>query len=478
MLKIFNVEKGFLWASILLFFACLVCSFIFDNFFILAVPFALVGLVLLLQDVRLSFYLMLFFIPFSFNIGDALDFPDEIFQLILTLFFIFFLFQNRSKIEFRKIALHPLVLIVLLSTIWLAITICFSTNPLLSSKYLLKKIWYLTPFLLFPIFFFQQKKTIIFAYQLIAFPLFLLTILITYRYSLLGFRFEDVQTPVEPFFQNHVIYGSMLSCMIPLAVAALFLSRKLSVQWIIALLTIISLLVATYFAYSRAAWVAVIFAAGIFISIRLKIVHFSIIGFFVLVFAGVIWLSANNRYLTYKPKMDKTIMHESLEDHIMATIQGTDISSAERYYRWIAALRMSQDYPVFGVGPNNWYENYKQYTIASFRTWVSRNPEKSTSHNYFLFMIAEQGYPAMILYAILIFAIFFYSQKIYHKLHDRFDKIVVISVASMIGALFINNFFSELLETDKIGSLFYFGISILVVMGFKANKISIIKSNE
>jgi hypothetical protein len=55
---------------------------------------------------------------------------------------------------------------------------------------------------------------------------------------------------------------------------------------------------------------------------------------------------------------------------------------------------------------------------------------------------------------------------------------VVISVASMIGALFINNFFSELLETDKIGSLFYFGISILVVMGFKANKISIIKSNE
>ena len=160
MLKIFNLEKGFIWASVFLFFACLVGSFIFDNFFILAVPFALVGLVLLLQDVRLSFYLMLFFIPFSFNIGDVLDFPDEIFQLILTLFFIFFLFQNRTKIEFRKIALHPLILIILLSTIWLAITVCFSTNPLLSSKYLVKKIWYLTPFLLFPIFFFQEKKTI------------------------------------------------------------------------------------------------------------------------------------------------------------------------------------------------------------------------------------------------------------------------------------------------------------------------------
>lgn len=477
MLSIANLEKNVLWTSILLFFACLISSFLFDNLFIMAIPFALVSLILLMQDVRLSFYLMLFFIPFSFNIGEMLDFPDEIFQLILTLFFIFFLFQNRGKLEIRKVALHPLIIIILISTIWLAITVCFSTNPLLSSKYLLKKIWYLTPFLFFPIIFFQEKKTIILSYQLVAFPLFLLTVLITYRYSLLGFRFEDVQTPVEPFFQNHVIYGSMISCMIPLSVAALFLSRKLSVQWIIALLTIVSLLIANYFAYSRAAWVAVIFAIGIYASIRLKIVQFSILGFFALVFAGVIWLSTNNTYLTYKPKMDKTIMHESLEDHIMATIQGTDISSAERYYRWIAALRMSQDYPVFGVGPNNWYDNYKHYTITSFRTWVSRNPEKSTSHNYFLFMIAEQGYPAMVLYAILIFAIFFYAQKIYHKLKERFDKIVVISVAAMLGALFINNFFSELLETDKIGSLFYFGISILVVMGFKANKISIIKTN-
>lgn len=63
------------------------------------------------------------------------------------------------------------------------------------------------------------------------------------------------------------------------------------------------------------------------------------------------------------------------EDHIMATTYGTDISSAERYYRWIAAIRMSEDHPYFKVGPNNFYDFYKPYTIT-FKTWVSRNPER------------------------------------------------------------------------------------------------------
>ncbi len=160
-------------------------------------------------------------------------------------------------------------------------------------------------------------------------------------------------------------------------------------------------------------------------------------------------------------------MHESLSDHIMATIQGTDISSAERYYRWIAAVRMSADYPLTGVGPNNFYDNYKHYTISAYKTWVSRNMERSTTHNYFLFMLVEQGYPALIMYALLILTIFYYGQKVYHRQTDRFNKIAVMATLCMIAALFVNNFFSELLETDKIGSLFLLGIAVIAAIDLK-----------
>jgi O-antigen ligase len=211
----------------------------------------------------------------------------------------------------------------------------------------------------------------------------------------------------------------------------------------------------------------VIFALGTWLFIRLKWMHQAMLIFFALVLSAVLWLSQNNTYLNYKPKFEKTIMHESLEDHIMATIQGTDISSAERYYRWIAAIRMSQDRPITGVGPNNFYDYYKSYTITSFRTWVSRNFERSTTHNYFLFMLVEQGYPAMILYAAMIWSIFFFGQRLYHRLSDKGEKIIVISVICMLASLFINNFFSELLETDKIGSLFLLGIAVLVIFDLK-----------
>jgi O-antigen ligase len=155
----------------------------------------------------------------------------------------------------------------------------------------------------------------------------------------------------------------------------------------------------------------------------------------------------------------------------MATIKGKDISSAERFYRWIAGIRMSRDYPLMGVGPNNFYDYYKPYGINEFHTWVSRNPERSTTHNYFLFMLVEQGYPALVLYASLIFAIFFYGQKLYHRLIGTEDRIIVMSVLCMIGALFINNFFSELIETDKIGSIFYLGIAVLIVYDLKSRSV-------
>jgi O-antigen ligase len=39
--------------------------------------------------------------------------------------------------------------------------------------------------------------------------------------------------------------------------------------------------------------------------------------------------------------------------------------------------------------------------VKSFRTYVSDNPEKSTTHNYFLLQLAEQGIPGFLLFAIL-----------------------------------------------------------------------------
>ena len=92
----------------------------------------------------------------------------------------------------------------------------------------------------------------------------------------------------------------------------------------------------------------------------------------------------------------------------------------------------------------------------------------STTHNYFLFMLVEQGWPAMILYAILVMVVLAHAQKIYYRFEDRFYKKLTLGMAMMFSAGFINNFFSELLETHKVGALFYLSIAILVILDKKS----------
>ncbi|HOZ51263.1 MAG TPA: O-antigen ligase family protein [Chitinophagaceae bacterium] len=441
---------------------------------LIVMPFAILSLLIFIRDIRLPFYLLLFSIPISINLQEwihfGLDFPDEPLMLVLTAVFVFFSLLNYKQIAFKTWIKHPLILLVILSFLWMIVAVIFSTDPALSSKYLVKRIWFLIPFLFFPILFFQEKENIVRGFKLMFIPLILIIVLVLYRYSALGFRFEDVHDPIQPFFQNHVMYGSMISCFVPLVVGALFLVRSLSAKWIILVVSIIIFLLGVYFSYSRAAWASVVFAFMVLVFVRFKVMHYAMLVFYAVVLMAVLWLSNNNQYLNYRPKFEKTIMHESIADHIMATLQGTDISSAERYYRWIASIRMSVDYPITGVGPNNFYENYKHYTIAAYKTWVSRNMERSTSHNYFLFMLTEQGYPALILYAILILAIFYYGQKLFHQQTNRFNRIVIMSSLCMIGALFVNNFFSELLETDKIGSLFLLGIAAIVAIDLNSKR--------
>lgn len=473
-------EKWLFVTGSLVFVMMMVLGFVMQQPIMMALPFLLLAMLVFMKDIRIPFYLLMFSIPFSMNLEErfhiGIDFPDEALMLILTAAFLFFGFLNYKKIEFISWLKNPVMIVVLLSFCWMAITVVFSTDPVLSSKYLVKRIWYLTPFLFFPIIFFAEQKSLKLAFTFMLVPLLAIILLILYRFSAVGFRFEEVHDPIQPFFLNHVMYGSMISSFVPLIAGAIYLCRRWSMAWIFLLGGLVVFLVGVYFSYSRAAWMAVVFAIFAMVAIRFRFMHYAMMLFYAIVLSAVLWMSHNNQYLNYRPKFEKTIMHTSLVDHIMATIQGTDISSAERYYRWIAAVRMSVDRPITGVGPNNFYENYKHYTISAYRTWVSRNLERSTTHNYFLFMLVEQGYPALILYALLILIIFYYGQKVYHRQTDRFNKVVVMSVLCMIAAVFINNFFSELLETDKIGSLFLLAIATLIAIDLKTRKKPIVET--
>ncbi|MEO7984463.1 MAG: O-antigen ligase family protein, partial [Bacteroidota bacterium] len=140
-----------------------------------------------------------------------------------------------------------------------------------------------------------------------------------------------------------------------------------------------------------------------------------------------------------------------------------DVSTEERFYRWIAGIRMIKDNWLTGYGPNTFYNNYKSYTIPAYKTWVSDNPEHSTVHNYFLLTAIEQGIPGLLFLFILLGAMIWYAQHLYQRVKDIFYKTVATVTAVVLSMIIVLNFLSDLVETDKIGSLFFLCLSLLIV---------------
>ncbi len=473
--------KLFIAGIALLFLLALTYALVSDNLPIAFLPIVLLLGLYFIPNIELPFHLLLLAIPLSFPLGKILpiemDFPDEALQLLITALMLFYFIKKRSiyTLSFLK---HPFTLLILISFFWTFICTLKSQDVGLSAKFLVKKIWFLLPFFFFAFGYFFRKKNMKIGFWAMFASLTAIIISVMYKAKGAGFSFTDVHDPIQPFFVNHVMYGSMISCFFFAILGAYWTGRKGSVYRNVLLFSLLFYLVAIYFSYSRGAWGAVLFGAGMILAVRMRLAKYVVPVFYTLILVFVLYMAHDNRYLQYRPRFEKTIMHEDLTDHLMATIQGTDISSAERYYRWIATIRMSQDYPIFGVGPNMFYDNYPAYSVSEFKTWVSRNLERSTTHNYFLFMLAEQGFVGMMLYAILIFVLFWRAQKIYSECNTRQDKQIVLAVIGMLGAVFINNFFSELLETDKVGSLFYIGVAVLVIFDLKNNNTKKLKESN
>lgn len=470
MLEAFISEKWAHRVNLAVLFLSVALVVFTSNYLLLAIPFGFLYLQVLLLNWKMAYWILLFCIPLSIDIqlmGGSLgtSLPDE---PIMWLFLLIFpMIWARSPAMFPKEHWwkNPLVFIVLMQYMWLIVTVIYSHDTFVSVKFLIAKTWFLVAFFLIPFFVFKEKKDFRNAFLIVLVPLVVTMFIIFARHASEGFHFRKIEKAIGLLYYNHVDYSTVLSMFLPLLFIAFSLTkgRSFVTRGTIIVLILIFLLT-IYLTYARAAIVAVVFAITLGIAIRIRLANLIMPVFYGVIIMLVVFMVNNNKYIDFRPNYEKTYMHTSFTEHMIATFKGEDMSSMERLYRWIAAARMSMDEPIKGYGPNTFYYYYKPYAVSSFKTYVSRNTEQSTTHNYFLYMLTEQGWPAMILYAMLIMVVIAQAQKIYYRFNDRFYKKVTLGVVMMFGAGFINNFFSELLETHKVGALFYLSIVLLVVL--------------
>lgn len=470
-----NIDRTSAWGAGL--FMALLVAFVAwtGNYYLLVLPFGLLFLALLFLNWKAAWWLFLFAMPLSqqiFLLNDTLStsLPDEPMMWCFLLTFLL-LFSARPSILPKWFWRSPLTLIIVAQFIWLIVAVVFSREPFFSIKFLMAKMWFLVAGFILPILIFQAKKDFIKGFFLLVLPILATMVVIVKIHRDLGFDFTLIGRAVGTIYYNRVDYATVISMAFPLVWMAYPLTKHWK-KWQRALLLITMpfFCIAIYFTFARGAMLATIFAIMIGVGIRLKLAKFFLPAFYGLIALVMVYMVHHNKYIDFRPDYSHTYSHFTFADHMVATFRGEDMSSMERLYRWIAAVRMSQDEPLTGFGPNSFYFFYKPYTVTSFQTYVSYNPEHSTTHNYFLFMLVEQGWPAMLLYASLLVVFFVIAERTYHRFKDRFYKHVTLGVAMMFAAGFINNFFSELIETHKVGIMFYLCIALLIVLDQKSRQ--------
>jgi O-antigen ligase len=467
-----NAGNKIIVAGAALLLLCIALFAYTSNFIFLAIPFVLTGLIWLFFDWKSFYWFFLFCIPLSAEVklgSFATTVPDEPMMWLFVPMLVLVILYNYKRVPdwFLK---HPLTLIIFLQFVWLTVAVIFSQNHFLSFKFLAAKIWFLSSYIILPVLIIRKKSDIIKAFLLFVIPALLHAVVAFVWHFFLDFDYWSSNEVVRPFYVNHVDHATVLSMLFPLMLVAYQLTKGKKWQRRLCLAALIFLIPAIYVTGARAAMLGVIFALIVAFAIRKKLVNFIMPAFFIFIASMVFYLSHDSNFVKYRPNMKYTYTQRTFGDLMIATFKGTDMSSMERFYRWIAASRMSKDHPIVGVGPNNFYDHYKAYASTIFKTWVWRNPEKSTTHNYFLLMLVEQGWPAMILYGVLVIMVLATAQRLYHKARDPFYKKVVMALIMMFAAGFINNFFSELLESHKIGALFFLAITLLIIVDHLVTK--------
>lgn len=436
-----------------------------DEYLLAAIPFGVLIFYAGWQNRNLVFLILLFTLPFSFEYQFSpslgTDIPDEALMLFVTGLFVAYWVYSPKAIT-QKILQHPLLLFLFISLGWIIISVLFSTDPVISLKYLLAKSWYVVAFVLAPLIIFKEKKFIRTAAITIAGSMLIVAVIALVRHYEYGFRFANINDAVYPFFRNHVNYSAMMVCIVPILLA-FYMGVKKRTERLLIISAIIIVLAALIFSYARGAWLALLVGGIAYWLIKKRLLFYAFIAAIIVLLASIFWLKNNDRYLNYSNDFKTTIFHKDFSEHIVATYKLKDVSTAERFYRWVAGVRMIKDNLLTGYGPNTFYDNYKGYAVPAFKTWVSDNKDRSTVHNYFLMLAIEQGIPGLLFFIVLLGGMLYYAQYLYHRVKDIFYKTTAITIGVIVTMIIVVNFLSDLIETDKIGSLFFLCIAILVV---------------
>jgi O-antigen ligase len=412
-------------------------------------------------------YIIAFTVPLSLPLSEfmpALDvnlsLPTE--PLLFGIMIIFFAKLFYEESFDRKILTHPISIIIYLQLIWMLVTSFTSTMPIVSFKFLVSRLWFLTTFYFLFIYLFRNPgkfRSIIWAYSA--------ALLIVIAYTLnrhAGYGFFDQEAAnfvVHPLYNDHTAYGAALAMIFCVFISFLFLKEYSIRIRLIALAVLVVLAFAIIFSYTRATWVSMAIGLAFALIMAFKI-KFKYIAVFIILLASVLALSWTSIVMELEKNRQDSSSDFAQQLQSISNIS-TDASNLERLNRWNSALRMFEEKPMFGWGPGTYMFQYAPFQMSYEKTIISTNAgDRGNAHSEYLGPMAESGFPAMILMLALVITTLYYAVKLYHRKLKKEIKILLLGCLIGLITYYIHGILNNFLDTDKLSILFW-GFTAFVV---------------
>lgn len=459
-----------LWLAALSFVAINAVFIAYEVYYLPIVPLVLLFVLVAFTRLDILLLAVVFFAPLSLQlsylvegIGLDLYLPTE--PLLALLLLVYFLrYLNGYRIDIR-ILRHPVTIAIYFNLAWMAITIITSSDPVVSIKFFISKLWFIVGFYLVASEIFKKKKNLS-KYLWMYIASFSLVILYTViRHSAYGLDNQMMaHSMMQPFYKDHTSYGATLAYLIPVLIALFVLVKKgnMNSRFLLSLLLLL-FIAATLFSYTRAAWVSLIGGLAVWTVIKLKI------RFEILALAGVVLIAL---FIVFQPMImlrledNSTKSSGDIAEHVQSISNiNNDQSNLERINRWSCALRMWKERPIFGFGPGTYQFEYGRFQRSYEKTEISTDfGIRGTAHSEYFGPLSESGILGMLSFLFVIITTIITGIRVHLKAKSR--SISILSLGILIGLVtyYIHGVLNNFLDTDKASALFWGFTAMLVAM--------------
>lgn len=437
-----------------------------ENFFFMAVPLVILIAMLFLFSMDKVMLGVAFLTPLAVNLPDSelgvnVSIPTE-----PLLFGLLILFTVRLLLDGgldRRLIRHPITVIILVQLGWMAITTITSELPWVSLKYLVSRLWFVVPMYFLASQLFQDPVNFRRFSWLYVSGLIIVIFYTIIKHSSFGFDEDIGHWVMRPFYNDHTQYGAMLAFFLPLITAFSFSKRYTRSVRLAAMLATGILFVALYLSFSRAAWISLVAALGVYILFSLRIrfhwVALSIATVLVLFFTF-------HQQIIERLERNKQDSSTDLVEHIQSiTNISSDASNLERINRWQSAFRLFHERPFWGWGPGTYQFVYAPYQHSQEKTIISTNAgDMGNAHSEYIGPLSESGVIGMLIVIVMVVLVIYYGLKVARHAASPTGRALGLSATLGLFTYFVHGILNNFLDSDKASVPFWAFIALIVVI--------------